>query len=100
MSLSAVITPAVLDKVLGELAVLFLPGAGGDLPTARCAASRLLAAYEAETEEELRHAADIVRFGFLALEALDWAMAPDLLVNRARGLRADAAIFNRRSEAA
>src|SRR5689334_14101731 len=100
MSLSAIITPAILDQHLGELAVLFLPSAGGDLPTARHAVSQLLAAHEAETEEELRFAADIVRFGFHALEALDRSTAPGLPVDQVLGLRADAAASNRRAEAA
>jgi len=100
MSLSATITPAILDQHLGELAVLFLPSAVGDLPTARHAVGQLLAVHEAETEEELRLAADIVRFGFHALEALDRSMAPGLPGDQVLGLRAGAATFNRRAEAA
>ena len=58
MSLSAIITPAVLDKVLGSLALLFLAATGGDLIAARHSASRLLACYDVGTEEELRLAAE------------------------------------------
>ena len=42
-SLSATITPAVLDKILGSLASLFLASAGGDPAAARHAAACLLA---------------------------------------------------------
>jgi hypothetical protein len=54
MSCAIAITPAILDTILGRLALLFLSGADGDLPTARHAASRMLAAYHAETPDELR----------------------------------------------
>jgi hypothetical protein len=84
MSLPALITPAILDKILGNLALLFLTSTGSDLPAARHSASRLLAAYDVETEEELRLAADIVSFGFHALDALGQAMAPNLPL---KGLR-------------
>jgi hypothetical protein len=98
MSLSAVITPAVLDKVLGELATHFLPSAGGDLPTARQAASRLLAVHEVQTKEELRLAADIVSFSVQALDALDRSMVPGLTENEILRLRAAAANLSRQSE--
>ena len=53
MSLPAAITPATLDIILGHLAAHFLGSANSDLSTARHAASHMLAAYDAETEEEL-----------------------------------------------
>src|SRR3954447_8833658 len=98
MSLSAVINPAALDNVLGSLATLFLRSAGGNLPTARQAAARLLAGYEAETEQELRLAADIVSFGCQALDALDRSIAPDLPDDECRSLRASAVTLNCQSE--
>lgn len=97
MSLSAIITPAILDKILGNLALLFLTSTGGDLPAARHAASRLLADYGAETEEELRLAADIIGFGFHALDALGQAMAPDLPLKDVLSLRGSAVNLNRQS---
>jgi hypothetical protein len=97
MSLSAIITPAVLDKVLGTLALLFLASTGGDLTAARHAASRLLACHDVETEEELRLAADIVSFGFHALDALGQSMAPDLPLKEVIRLRGSACSLNRQS---
>jgi hypothetical protein len=97
MSLCATITPAVLDKILGTLALLFLATTGGDVTTARHAASRLLACYDAETEEELRLAADIVSFGFHALDALGQSMTPDLPLKEVLRLRGSACSLNRQS---
>jgi hypothetical protein len=96
-SLSATITPAVLDKILGSLALLFLASAGGDLAAARHAAACLLADYQVETEEELRLAADIVSFGFHALDALGQAMTPDLPLKEILALRSSAVSLNRQS---
>jgi hypothetical protein len=97
MSLPALITPAILDKILGNLALLFLTSTGSDLPAARHSASRLLAAYDVETEEELRLAADIVSFGFHALDALGQAMAPNLPLKEVLNLRSSAVNLNRQS---
>jgi hypothetical protein len=82
MSCAAAITPAILDTILARLALLFLTGADGDLPTARHAASRMLAAYHAETPDELRLAAEVISFGLHALEALGQAASEDLALNR------------------
>lgn len=90
MSLSAIITPAILDKVIGLLVPLLIDSAGGDLPTARHAATSLLADYEPQTEEELRLAAEIIGFGFGALDALSQSMAPDLTLNAILRLRGSA----------
>ncbi len=97
MSVSSIITPAVLDKILGSLALLFLATTGGDLAAARHAASRLLACYDVETEEELRLAADIVSFGFHALDALGQSMAPDLPLKEVLRLRGSACSLSRQS---
>jgi hypothetical protein len=91
------ITPIILDKVIGHLAPHFLAASKGDLPTARHAASQMLAAYNAENEEELRLAADIVSFGFHALEALAEAADPELSLHRKLRLRGNAVSLSRQS---
>ena len=96
-SLPAAITPATLDTILGHLATHFLAGANNDLPTARHAASHVLAAYGAETEEELRLAAEIISFGFHALEALSEAASPDLPAPEKHLLRGTAVNLSRES---
>ena len=92
---SAAITPAQLDTVLGSLAPLFLTGANGDLPTARHAAAQILAAYDAETPDELSLAAQIISFGFEALTALSQAANPDLPLTRVLRLRGSAVSLSR-----
>lgn len=86
---------AILDTVLSHLAPLFLTSTGGDLTVARNTASHMLATYNVETEEELRLAAEVISFGFHALEALGQAMAPDLPLNRILRLRGGAVSLNR-----
>ncbi len=100
MSHQTTLTPAILDTVLGHLAPHFLASANNDLPTARHAASRMLAAYNAETEDELHLAADIVSFGFHALEALSEAAAPDLSLNNKLRLRGSAVSLSREAHKA
>jgi hypothetical protein len=91
------IIPAILDTILGQLAAHFLASANNDLPTARHAASHMLAAYGAETEEELRLAAEIISFGFHALEALSEAASPDLPAPEKHLLRVTAVNLSRES---
>lgn len=93
--MSSPIAPAVLDTVLNHLSHHFLVGAGNDLPTARHAASRMIAAHDPATEEELHLAADIVGFGFHTLEALSEAAAPDLSFNDKLRLRTCAVTLSR-----
>jgi hypothetical protein len=100
MALPTTITPATLDTVLGHLAHHFLLGSSNDLPTARHAASHMLADYNVETEEELRLATEIVSFGFHALEALTEAAAPDLPPNRKQRLRGSAVSLSREAHKA
>jgi hypothetical protein len=100
MSRAVAVTPAILDTILGRLALLFLSGAGGDLPTARHAASRMLAAYHAETPDELRLAAEIISFGLHALEALGQAAAEDLALSKVLRLRGSAVSLSRESHKA
>src|SRR5690242_6272952 len=97
MSLSAVITPAALYEVIGNLAPLFLRAASGDLRVARQAAARLLAAYEAETAAELRLAADILGLSFHALDARERPMVAELPGDEVRQLRACAGDLRRQA---
>jgi hypothetical protein len=93
----ATLIPAILDTILGRLALLFLTGANGDLPTARHAASQMLAAYNAETENELRLAAEIISFSLHALEALGQAATPDMPLTKILRLRGGAVSLSRES---
>ncbi len=100
MSFPAAAAPAILDTVLGHIAPHFLASTNGDLPTARHTASRLLDAYNAETEEELHLAAEIVSFGLHALEALGQAASPGLSLNRILRLRGSAVSLSREAHKA
>jgi len=95
MSLLTAFPIAILDTILGRLAVLFLTGAAGDLVTARLAAARMLAGYHPETENELRLAAEIISFSFHALEALSQAATPDLSLTKILRLRGSAVSLSR-----
>jgi len=97
MPLPASIPQAILETILGRLALLFLAGAVGDHATARDAAAQMLAAYRPETPEELTLAAEIVSFSFQALEALSQAANPDLSMNRTLRLRGSAVSLSRES---
>jgi hypothetical protein len=100
MSLAATLPAAILDTILGRLALLFLTGAGGNLTAARDAARKMLAAYHPETEDELRLAAEIVSFSFHALEALSQAATPDMALTRVLRLRGSAVSLSRESHKA
>jgi hypothetical protein len=97
MSLAATLPTAILDTILGRLALLFLTGADGDRAAARDAARKMLAAYHPETENELRLAAEIVSFSFHALEALSQAATPDMPLTRILRLRGSAVSLSRES---
>jgi hypothetical protein len=97
MSFAATLSTAILDTILGRLALLFLTGAGGDLAVARRAAAQMLAAYHAETEDELRLASEIISFSFHALEALSQAMTPGMSLNHILRLRGSAVSLSRAS---
>ena len=90
-------SPAILETILGRLAILFLTGAGGDLSAARQAAQQMLANYHPETEDELRLAAEIISFGFHALEALSQAAEPTMSLNQKLRLRGSAVSLSRES---
>jgi hypothetical protein len=100
MSIAAKILPAVLETILGRLALLFLSGTDGDLAAARQAAAHMLAAYQPETEDELRLAAQVVSFSFHALEALSQAATPDMPLNKILRLRSGAVSLSRESHKA
>jgi hypothetical protein len=100
MSLAITLPAAILETILVHLAALFLTGAAGDPAGARQAAAQMLAAYDPQTEDELRLAAKIVGFSFQALEALGQAAAPDLPITRILRLRGGAVSLSRASEKA
>jgi hypothetical protein len=99
MSLATTLPAAILEAILTHLAALFLVGAN-DPAAARHAAAQMLAAYDPQTEDELRLAAKIVGFSFQALEALGQAAAPDLPITRILRLRGGAVSLSRASEKA
>jgi hypothetical protein len=84
------IAPAFLEEIVARLLHLFILGAGGDETAARYAVLSTLAAYDPEDEQELRLAAEIISFGFAALEALAKAMNTDLPLNAVLRLRGNA----------
>jgi hypothetical protein len=101
MSLPNTSLPAViLDTILDHLARLFLIGAKGNEAAARDAAVHMLAAYNPETEDELRLAANIISFSFHALEALGQATTPDMAITRILRLRGSAVSLSRESHKA
>ena len=100
MSFPATIAQAILDTVIGRLVLLFLTGAGGDPSKAHHAASQMLAAYNAETPEELGLAAEIVSLQLHTLEALSDASGPDLSLNKILRLRGGAVSLSRESHKA
>jgi hypothetical protein len=95
MSLLATLPQAILDTILGRLALLFLPGACGDHAAARHAAKQMLAAYNPQTEAEFSLAADIISFGFHALEALSQSAEPGLKLAAILRLRGSAISLSR-----
>jgi hypothetical protein len=99
-TLAATLSAAILDTILGRLALLFISGAAGDLTAARNAAAQMLAAYHPQTEDELRLAAEIVGFSFHALEALGQAAGPDMPLTRILRLRGSAVSLSRESHKA
>jgi hypothetical protein len=100
MSLSTKLPTAILDTILGRLALLFLSATAGDTPEARNAAAETLADYHPETASELRLAANIVSFSFHALEALSQAADPDMSLTKILRLRGSAVSLSRESHKA
>ncbi len=100
MALATSIPAAIFETIVGNLVRLFLTGAGGDLVAAHRAASHMVAVHQPETEDELYLAADIVSFGFHALDALRQAAEPDLPLTRQLRLRGSAVSLSRQSHKA
>jgi hypothetical protein len=90
----------VVETILTHLATLFLAGAAGDITAARQAAAQTLAAYDPQTEDELRLGANIVSFSFQALEALGQAATPDMPLTKTLRLRSGAVSLSRESHKA
>jgi hypothetical protein len=100
MSRAATFSATILETILGRLALLFLTGAAGNLNAAREAARQMLAAYQPETDDEFRLAAEVIGFSFHALEALGQAMTPDMPLTRVLRLRGSAVSLSRESHKA
>jgi hypothetical protein len=100
MSFPATIAQAILDTVIGRLALLFLAGACGDMIVARHAASQMLAAYKPETPDELGLAAEVASLQFHTIEALSYASDPELTLNKVLRLRGGAVSLSRESHKA
>jgi hypothetical protein len=92
------ITTAVLDKILGFLAPLFIDIVAGDSAAARDAAQSMLASYGARNDRELRFAALSIAFSFGALDALSRAADRDLPLNQVLRLRGNANALNRAAQ--
>ena len=97
MPLAKTLPAAILDTILTHLASLFLAGSGGDPNAARNAAFQMLAAYNPETTNELRLAANIISFSFHALDALGQATTPGMSLSRILRLRGSAVSLSRES---
>jgi hypothetical protein len=99
-SLAKTLPDAILETVVTRLAPLFLAGAAGDMTAARQAPAQMLSAYNPETEDELRLAANVIGFSFQALEALGQAATPDMPLTRTLRLRGSAVSLSRESHKA
>jgi hypothetical protein len=99
MSLPATLNQSILNTILSHLALLFL-AAAGDPDKARLAAVEALSGYNIQTEEELRLAAEIIAFGFHALQALAQAAEAGLSPNRTLRLRGSAVSLSRQAHKA
>ncbi len=100
MSIPATIPQAILDTVLGRLAVLFLAATLGDITAARAAAEHMLATYNPQTPGELTLAAEIVSLQFHSLEALAQATGAGISLNQQTRLRGSAVSLTRESHKA
>jgi hypothetical protein len=96
----ATLNSAILDTVLGHLALLFVAGAKDDISKARHAAGQTIAAYNPETLEQFTLASQIIGFSFHALKALAQAVAPELSLTRTLRLRGSAVSLSREAHKA
>jgi hypothetical protein len=77
MSFPTQLNIAVVTTLIGQIALLYV-APGIDLAAARAVAAALLADYNAQTNQELALAADIISFRRRALDALTRAADPEL----------------------
>ena len=99
-TLASCLPAAIVETTLTGLAPLFLDAAAGDIAAARDAVAQMLAAHHPETVDELRLAANIVGFGFHALQALGQSATPDMPLTRILRLRGSAVSLSRESQKA
>jgi hypothetical protein len=89
------IDPAFLEEILYILLPTFLGGAAGNLDAARQAARAALTAYDPQTEQELRLAAQITQYSFASLDAVSRSIDPDLPLTTVLRLRGNANAMQR-----
>ena len=100
MSLAAIFPAVLLETTLAPIALLFLAGAKGNEDAARQAALEALAAYNPETEDELRLAAQTVGCGIRSLQALGDSAVTGLPLAAAMRLISASVNLGRAAEAA
>jgi hypothetical protein len=87
------------EQVVSSLTPFFLDAARGNQDHARAAADAMLNGYGAQTTEDIQLAAQIIAFGFAALDSLCRSAAePDLPVNIQLRLRGNANAMNRAAQ--
>lgn len=100
MSLPAHIASAILEMVIGRLAILFRASAGGEIAAARHAVTQMLAGFRPETPDQLTLAAEIIAFHLQTLEALSDAAKPEMTLNQIIRLRGAAVALSREAHKA
>lgn len=100
MSFPDTIPAAILETILPRLALLFLAGAAGDPNLARSAAIQMLAAYKAQTPDEITLAAEIISCSFHTLELFARSAEPGLSLNDVLRIHASAVGLSRESHKA
>ena len=100
MSLLASFPTAILDTILGRLALLFIKGAADDLAAARCAAAEMLAAYRRKPWTNSTSPPKSFSFGMHALDALGQSAEPDTPPAKVLRLRGGAVSLSRESHKA
>lgn len=89
----------IVERIVRVLSRFLLDGASGDAAQARLAATELLQSYGARTGADLLLAAQIIAFGFAALDNLGQSFAdPDLTLAKIMRLRGNANALNRAAQ--
>lgn len=88
----------LLELIITLMTPMFLAAAAGDLAFARAAAAETLAAYRAETQNDLITVAKIIAFGLVTLASLSRSMDDDLTLNQILRLRSNANATDRSEE--